>query len=54
MLEDLIKGGTEVKVCVVCTDARGLTQADLLDGVKIATVHELVEWTVNSDKVIVF
>ena len=54
MLEDLMKGGTEVKACVVCVDARGLTQADLIDGVKIATVHELVEWTVNSDKVIVF
>jgi tRNA 2-thiouridine synthesizing protein D len=54
MLEDLMKGGAEVKACVVCCDARGLNQADLLDGVKIATVHELVEWTVNSDKVIEF
>jgi tRNA 2-thiouridine synthesizing protein D len=54
MLEDLMKGGTEVKACVVCVDARGLTQTDLIDGVKIATVHELVEWTVNSDKVITF
>jgi tRNA 2-thiouridine synthesizing protein D len=53
-LENLIKGGVEVKACVVCVEARGLTQDDLFDGVKIATVHELVEWTVNSDKVIVF
>ncbi len=54
MLEDLMKGGVEVKACVVCCEARGLTQADLLEGVKIATVHELVEWTANSDKVIEF
>jgi tRNA 2-thiouridine synthesizing protein D len=54
MLEDLIKGGTEVKACIVCCEARGLTAADLLDGVKIATVHELVDWTVNCDKVITF
>jgi tRNA 2-thiouridine synthesizing protein D len=54
MLEDLVKGGVEVKACVVCAEARGLTQANLLDGVKIATIHELVEWTVNSDKVITF
>jgi tRNA 2-thiouridine synthesizing protein D len=54
MLEDLIKSGVEVKACVVCADARGLTQADLLDGVKLATVHDLVEWTVNSDKVLTF
>ena len=53
-LENLIQGGVEVKACVVCIEARGLTQSDLFDGVKIATVHELVEWTVNSDKVIVF
>ncbi|MGE5637276.1 MAG: DsrE/DsrF/TusD sulfur relay family protein [Chloroflexota bacterium] len=52
-LEDLIKE-VEVKACVVCVEARGLTQADLIDGVKIATIHELVEWTINSDKVIVF
>ena len=54
MLEDMIKGGVEVKACVVCAEARGLTQAELIDGVKIATVHDLVEWTVNSDKVIIF
>ncbi len=53
-LEGLVKGDVEVKACVVCVEARGLTQADLFDKVKIATVHELVEWTVNSDKVIVF
>ncbi len=54
MLEDLVNGGVEVKGCGVCADARGLTQADLIDGVKLATIHDLVEWTVNSDKVIVF
>jgi sulfur relay (sulfurtransferase) complex TusBCD TusD component (DsrE family) len=25
-----------------------------MDGVKLATVHELVEWTIKSDKVVVF
>jgi len=54
ILEDLIKGGAEVKACIVCADARGITQAELLDGVKLATVHDLVEWTANSDKVITF
>ncbi len=54
MLEDMIKSGVEVKACIVCCDARGLTQADLFDGIKIATVHELVEWTTSSDKVITF
>jgi tRNA 2-thiouridine synthesizing protein D len=54
MLEDMIKGCVEVKACIVCCDARGLTQSDLFDGIKIATIHELVEWTTSSDKVITF
>jgi tRNA 2-thiouridine synthesizing protein D len=54
MLEDLIKTGVEVKACVVCTEARGVTPTELLDGVKLATIHELIEWTANSDKVITF
>ena len=53
-LEELISGGTEVKACVVCAEARGLSQEDLIDGVKLATIHELVEWTTNSDKIITF
>ena len=54
MLEDMIKDGVEVKACIVCAEARGLTETDLFDGVKVATVHELVEWTTTSDKVITF
>ncbi len=54
MLEDLVKGGVEVKACVVCAEARGIASTELIDGVKLATIHELVEWTANSDKVITF
>ncbi len=53
-VEDLISGGHEVKACVVCIQARGLSETDLIAGVKAATIHELVEWTTNSDKTIVF
>jgi len=54
MLADLIAGDVEVKACGVCAEARGLAQTDLLDGVKLATIHDLVEWTTNSDKVLTF
>lgn len=54
MLEDMVKGGVEVKACVVCAEARGVAPTELIDGVKLATIHELVEWAVNSDKVITF
>ncbi|MCW4017100.1 MAG: DsrE family protein [Candidatus Bathyarchaeota archaeon] len=53
-LEELINSDVEVKACVVCCQARGLTEDDLLAGVKIASMHELVEWTAASDKTIVF
>jgi len=54
MLEDLVKGGVAVKACVVCAEARGVASSELIDGVKLATIHELIEWTANSDKVITF
>jgi len=54
MLEDLVKGGVEVKACGVCAQARGLTEPELIDGVKLATIHDLVEWTSTSDKVLSF
>ncbi|MCW3999691.1 MAG: DsrE family protein [Candidatus Bathyarchaeota archaeon] len=54
MLEDLVKGGVETKACVVCAEARGLKQDELIDGVKLATIHDLVEWTTTSDKVVTF
>jgi tRNA 2-thiouridine synthesizing protein D len=54
MLEELVKGGVEVKACVVCAEARGIAPSELIEGVKLATIHELVEWTASSDKVISF
>lgn len=53
-LEDMIAGGHEVKACGVCMQARGLSENDLIAGVKAATMHELVDWTTTSDKIVVF
>jgi tRNA 2-thiouridine synthesizing protein D len=53
-LEELINNDVEVKACVVCTKARGLSESDLISGVKVASMNELVEWTATSDKVVVF
>ncbi len=53
-LEDLIKDGQEVKACVVCIKARGIAESELIDGVKVVALNDLVEWTATSDKVIVF
>lgn len=47
------KGGT-VKVCGTCMDARGLKDAELVEGASRSSMDELGELTVHSDKVLVF
>jgi sulfur relay (sulfurtransferase) complex TusBCD TusD component (DsrE family) len=43
-----------VKACVVCIKARGIAESELVSGVKVVALNDLVEWTATSDKVIVF
>ncbi len=54
MLASVARKGAKVLVCGTCMDARGLTQADLLDGAKRSTMDELTQETVDADKVLVF
>jgi uncharacterized protein involved in oxidation of intracellular sulfur len=37
-----------------CAEARGLDQTRLLPGVKIGTMPELADWTLEADKVVSF
>jgi uncharacterized protein involved in oxidation of intracellular sulfur len=48
-----VKGG-EIGVCSTCMDARGLKDADLVEGSRRSTLDELTEWTLWADKVLVF
>lgn len=48
-----MKGG-ETGVCGSCMDARGLTDADLVEGARRSTMDELTDWTAWADKVLVF
>lgn len=54
MLASVVRKGGTVKVCGTCMDARGLADADLLEGASRSTMDELTEMTVNADKVLVF
>ena len=54
MLASVARKGAKVLVCGTCMDARGLTQADLLDGANRSTMDELTQETVDADKVLVF
>jgi len=46
LIQDFIARGGRVWACVLCTKARGYTEADLMDGVVISgasVVHELIK-----------
>ena len=53
MLKELIEQGSEVIACRTCVGARGLAQADLIDGVRVGTtVGDLARWVKESQKVL--
>jgi tRNA 2-thiouridine synthesizing protein D len=54
LLKAAIKQGARVKICGVCAAERGLTQEQVVEGAEISTIHDLVDWVINTDKVVVF
>lgn len=53
MLGKVIRKG-EVGLCGTCMDARGLTQAEVVEGAQRSTLAQLADWTAQADKVLVF
>ena len=53
MLGKVIRKG-EVGLCGTCMDARGLTQAEVVEGANRSTLAQLATWTAEAAKVIVF
>jgi len=55
MLKELIDRGVEVVACSTCVHARGLTQEELVEGVRVgSTVKDLAHWVKESQKVLSF
>ncbi|MFC2020863.1 DsrE/DsrF/TusD sulfur relay family protein [Chloroflexota bacterium] len=54
LLKASISQGAQVKICGVCASERGLVQEELVDGANISTMHDLVDWVVNTDKTVFF
>ncbi|HUL91587.1 MAG TPA: DsrE family protein [Burkholderiales bacterium] len=54
MLKRFASGNHQILLCGVCMDARGLTEADLVDGAKRSSMDELANATLAADKVLVF
>jgi uncharacterized protein involved in oxidation of intracellular sulfur len=54
MLKRFASGSHRVLLCGTCMDARGLTEAELVEGARRSTMDELARATAQADKVLVF
>lgn len=54
MLKRVVAGKGGVLLCGTCMDARGMADADLMDGARRSTMDELAVETIAADKVLVF
>ena len=53
MLGKVIRKG-EVALCGTCMDARGMLEAEVIEGARRSTLAQLATWTAEADKVLVF
>jgi uncharacterized protein involved in oxidation of intracellular sulfur len=54
MILAVARRGALVGVCGSCMDARGIKEAELLEGAKRSSLEELTDWTLWADQVVAF
>lgn len=54
MLKTVSKHGGEIGVCASCMDARGIQDAQLVEGTRRSSMDELTTWTTDADRGVVF
>jgi uncharacterized protein involved in oxidation of intracellular sulfur len=54
MLKRVVVSKGDILLCGTCMDARGMIDADVMDGARRSTMSELAEATTAADKVLVF
>jgi uncharacterized protein involved in oxidation of intracellular sulfur len=54
MLGAVARRKGEIGVCGTCMDARGIGDAELVEGAHRGSMDQLTEWTAWADKVLVF
>lgn len=54
MLKSVLAKGGQVKLCGTCCEARGIKALALVDGAEIGSMSQLAQWTVESERVLVF
>ncbi len=53
LLKPLVRRG-QVVLCGTCMDARGLHEEQMIEGARRSTLEELTDWTLWSEKTLVF
>jgi uncharacterized protein involved in oxidation of intracellular sulfur len=53
MLKPILRRGA-VMACRTCMEARGLTESDLMEGVRKTTLGELAQLTLEAEKVMIY
>ena len=54
MLKAIINKGGKVKLCGGCIDARGVAALQFIDSCERSNMSELVQWSVEADKIMTF
>ena len=54
MLKSVINKGAKIKACGGCSEARGISDLNLIEGVEISNMKEFSNWVVEADKVLTF
>jgi uncharacterized protein involved in oxidation of intracellular sulfur len=54
MLKRVLAAKGQVLLCGTCMDARGIGEAELMEGARRGTMDELAAATIEADKVLVF
>jgi uncharacterized protein involved in oxidation of intracellular sulfur len=54
MLSAVVRRGGQVGVCGSCMEARGMTEAELIEGMRKSSLDEWTTWTLEADKVLIF
>lgn len=54
MLKSVVSKGGKIRLCSACCEVRGIKAIPLLEGAEISTMGQLAQWTVESEKVLVF
>ncbi len=54
MMKLSLNKGTKVKLCGSCSDARGLTAEQIIEGTEMSNMEELGNWIATADQTLTF